>query len=109
MLVRAAWENNIDIADPEALSAALTSAGFNGPHLVSKAQQDDRCKQLLRENCDRAVKLGLCGVPSYVLGVENPGDEQVFWGQDRLDFVLDALLGWRVEDGDERTRGLSKL
>ena len=38
----------------------------------------------------RAVKEGLCGVPSYQV---NGGP--VIWGQDKLNIVADMLCGWK--------------
>lgn len=38
----------------------------------------------------RAVKAGVCGVPSYQV---NNG--AIIWGQDRLNIVADLLCGWK--------------
>ncbi|KAJ3412432.1 hypothetical protein HDV05_000736 [Chytridiales sp. JEL 0842] len=90
-IFKAAWEENVNIADADELVKVLNNAGFDGPSLVAKSN-DAAIKAQLRANGERAVALGMCGVPSYAVNVEKPGDEVVFWGQDRMDQVLDALL-----------------
>ena len=42
-------------------------------------------QDIIIENSEQAVSKGVFGVPSYVVG------EEVFWGQDRLEF-LDLFL-----------------
>jgi 2-hydroxychromene-2-carboxylate isomerase len=42
-------------------------------------------KQQLRENTDRAIALGVFGVPTFVI------DREIFWGHDAFDMVLDYL------------------
>jgi len=39
----------------------------------------------LAKNSQEASELGVIGVPTFVI------DEQVYWGQDRIDFVIDEL------------------
>ncbi|KAJ3219936.1 hypothetical protein HDU67_008465 [Dinochytrium kinnereticum] len=80
----AAWEKDIQVADADKLKEVLDRAGFNGEDLIKRASEST-IKERLRENNDRALKLGLCGVPSFVV------DDELFWGQDRINFVMDAL------------------
>ncbi|MFO1298698.1 MAG: DsbA family protein, partial [Rubrivivax sp.] len=47
----------------------------------------DDVKRELRENTERAITLGVFGVPSYVL------DGRVFWGLDALPMLRAALAG----------------
>ena len=42
-------------------------------------------QQAYDHNTDRAIALGVFGAPSYVL------DGELFWGQDRLDFLQQRL------------------
>jgi 2-hydroxychromene-2-carboxylate isomerase len=44
-------------------------------------------KRKLRENTDRAIALGVFGVPTFVI------DAEIFWGHDAFDMVLDYLRG----------------
>ncbi len=50
----------------------------------AKLQSPD-VKQQLRDNGNRAIQLGVFGVPTFVV------DRQLFWGMDSLEFFLDYL------------------
>jgi 2-hydroxychromene-2-carboxylate isomerase len=90
-IFRAFWADDRDIASPEELARILGEAGFD-PALVDRASDPD-VKEQLKQNGARAVELGLCGVPSFIV------DGRVFWGQDRTGFVAKALRGWRPKVG----------
>jgi len=45
----------------------------------------DEIKQQLRVNADEAVGRGAFGAPTFFVG------DEMFWGNDRLDFVEEAL------------------
>ena len=51
---------------------------------LSRAAEDDIGAQY-DANTQRAIDASLFGAPSYVI------DDELFWGQDRLDFVQRAL------------------
>lgn len=82
-IYRAAWVEDRDIQDGAVLAGLCRELGFD-PALVEGANSD-AARGALRQSTERAEALGLCGAPSFVVG------EQVFWGQDRLDFVERAL------------------
>jgi 2-hydroxychromene-2-carboxylate isomerase len=82
-LFDAAWVHDRDI-ESEAVLRELCAALGLSPELVAAAGSEP-VKRALRESTDEAVALGLCGAPSFVV------DGQVYWGQDRLDFVERAL------------------
>lgn len=79
------WADEIDIADPEALSAALSKAGLPGPQILARADVPD-IKDEAETITQEAISKGIFGSPSYVV------DGEMFWGQDRLDFVRAALM-----------------
>lgn len=83
----AAWAHDQDIGQPEILRGVLDAAGFHGAALI-EATQAPAVKDQLRANTERARALGACGVPTFLVG------EQVFWGQDRLGQVRQAVRGW---------------
>ena len=60
--------------------------------------RSDRVKQVLRENTNRAIDLGLFGVPTMLV------DGEVFWGVDYFDFLLDYLDDPDLLDDDEMQR-----
>lgn len=75
-----------DIASREALVRVLDRAGLDGASLVAAADRDD-VKARLRAVTDEAVARGVFGVPSFFV------QDELFWGQDRLDWVEEALVG----------------
>lgn len=86
-LYRAAWAEDRDIADPQVLRSVLDEAGVDGEAVLAETREQ-RIKDQLRANTDEARALGVCGVPSMLVG------ERLFWGQDRLDQVDAVLGGW---------------
>lgn len=80
----AAWVDGIDLNDRDALIGVLNDAGFNGEALVD-GTQDPAIKSVLRANTERAAAIGACGAPTVAVG------DTIFWGQDRLNRVAEAL------------------
>lgn len=87
-LYRAVWADSLDLGDPAVLTRVLDEAGFDGASLLARTQEP-AVKQQLRDNTDRAIAAGVCGVPTFQVD-----DGPLFWGQDRLDHVEAALRGW---------------
>lgn len=88
-LYRAAWAEDRNIGDPEVLAAVLDEHGFDGAALVA-GTQDPAVKAQLVANTSRAVQAGVCGAPSFLV------DGVLFWGQDRLEQVRQAVRGWKA-------------
>jgi 2-hydroxychromene-2-carboxylate isomerase len=85
-LFRAVWADDRDVASPEVLAAILAEAGQDGGALVAAAP--DRKTELLRQT-QEAVDRGAFGAPSFFVG------QELFVGNDRLDFVEAALQAGR--------------
>ena len=83
-LMRAVWVREEDVSDPSVIKSAIERSEGNVAELLSAANQL-HVQSVFAENSERAVTKGVFGVPSYV------GGEEVFWGQDRLEF-LDTFL-----------------
>ncbi|MCA9593201.1 MAG: 2-hydroxychromene-2-carboxylate isomerase [Myxococcales bacterium] len=83
-LFAAYWAEGRDLADPAVIAEALAAAGFDASLLLRRAEAPE-VKQELRERTDEALRRGVFGAPA--LFVEN----ELYWGQDRLDFVARAL------------------
>jgi len=79
-LGRAVWEEERDIADVETLVAIAGEAGLDGRALLGEALKPEM-EDLLESETAAAIESGIFGAPSYVI------DGEIFWGQDRLDFV----------------------
>ena len=84
-IYRMAWVDGVDLNDDAALAEALSASGHDGEALVA-ATQDPAVKAQLRANTEEAVEIGACGAPTMVV------DEQLFWGNDRINRVLQAAL-----------------
>jgi 2-hydroxychromene-2-carboxylate isomerase len=83
-LFHALWVEGRSLDEPETVAAVLTEQGFD-PQTVLALANDESVKAVLKENTETAVKRGVFGAPSMFVG------QQLFFGQDRLDFVEQAL------------------
>lgn len=90
-VMHAEWGEGGDIGDPQVLVPAAVSAGLDAD-AVREAMDDPQHLARLEDNWERAQRLGATGVPTFIIG------EDIFWGNDRIDFVeehLDDLRGAR--------------
>lgn len=71
--------------DPATVGNVLAKAGFD-PMAVLALAGEQEVKEALKLATQDAVDHGIFGAPSFIV------DGQLFWGQDRLDFVREALL-----------------
>ncbi len=92
-LGRAMWENDEDIADATVLAAAVERAGLNVTALEDKALSTEEVNERLDRTTAEAIGKGVFGAPSYVLP-----DGEVFWGQDRLEFLDRAVEKLKAEE-----------
>jgi 2-hydroxychromene-2-carboxylate isomerase len=70
------------------LAELAEAEGLDSTSLLQVAQ-GDMTEALYALNLENAVKADVFGSPAYVL------DGEVFWGQDRLDLLDDALTSGR--------------
>jgi 2-hydroxychromene-2-carboxylate isomerase len=80
------WVEEKDVADPETLKAAAGAVGLDGAALL-KAADTDKVKEEYAANTKEALERNVFGAPTYI------HKDQVYWGQDRLDFVERVLAG----------------
>ena len=78
------WEEERNLADPLVVAELAEAAGLDSTSLI-EAAGGAMTEALYALNLENAVANDVFGSPAYVLGGE------VFWGQDRLDFVSRAL------------------
>lgn len=83
-LFKALWVDGRSLDDPATVAAVLTQNNFD-PNEVLALTSDEEVKAVLKENTEQAVQRGVFGAPSMFV------DGQLFFGQDRLDFVIEAL------------------
>jgi 2-hydroxychromene-2-carboxylate isomerase len=84
----AIWEEERDLADPLVISELAEQAGLDSTSLLEMAQ-GSTAEAIYALNLENAVGGDVFGSPAYVL------DGEVFWGQDRLDLLDDALASGR--------------
>jgi 2-hydroxychromene-2-carboxylate isomerase len=82
-VLKAVWADEQNIADEAVLTQLLSAQGLD-TGLVNAAQNDAAKAAYAKDTTD-AIAAGVFGSPSYLIG------EQMFWGQDRLNFVENAL------------------
>jgi 2-hydroxychromene-2-carboxylate isomerase len=80
----AMWVEPRNLNDPATVGAVLQEAGFDAGKLLALANAQD-VKDQLKATTQEAVQRGVFGAPTMFVG------DQMFWGQDRLDFVREAL------------------
>jgi 2-hydroxychromene-2-carboxylate isomerase len=83
-LFEAIWIEGCRLDDPATVATVLTQNGFD-PNEIMALTADEEVKAMLKNNTEKAVQRGVFGAPSMFV------DNELFFGQDRLDFVLEAL------------------
>jgi 2-hydroxychromene-2-carboxylate isomerase len=81
---RAMWETPVNLGDAEVLATTLRAAGFD-PAAFDALVADPEVKARLIAATDEAVARGVFGAPTFFVG------GAMFFGQDRLAFVREAL------------------
>ena len=83
-LFEAIWVQQKNLGNAEVVAEVLSAAGFN-PAEFEQLVSDEAVKQRLKATTEEAIQRGVFGAPSFFVGSE------MFFGQDRLDFVAEAL------------------
>ncbi|RZL93917.1 MAG: 2-hydroxychromene-2-carboxylate isomerase [Variovorax sp.] len=81
----AMWVEPRNLNDVPTVAAALEEAGFDPAATLALANAQE-VKDRLKSETEEAVRRGVFGAPTMFVG------DQMFWGQDRLDFVREALV-----------------
>lgn len=81
---KAMWAQPVNMGDPDVASTVLSTAGFHSADMMALVN-DPEVKERLVATTEEAVQRGVFGAPSFFVGGE------LFFGQDRLEFVRDAL------------------
>lgn len=90
-VMRATWAEDRNVADPGVLTAIAERCGLDGGALLDAADTA-AVRAEYRGNTERALAAGVFGSPFYLFAGE------LFWGQDRLDMLEDAIV--RSKAGD---------
>jgi len=84
VVYRAMWVEPVNLGDALVVATTLKAAGFD-PTAFAEMAADPVVKQKLIDTTEEAVKRGAFGAPTMFVG------DAMFFGQDRLDFVREAL------------------
>ena len=83
-MFQAIWVDGHNMNDPATVTAVLEAGGFEAAGLLALASEPG-VKEQLKEATAAAVQRGVFGAPTFFVA------DHMFWGQDRLDFVREAL------------------
>ena len=83
-VLKALWEEERDTGDPATLAALLTEVGQDSQEVL-RLGAEARWAERRAADTQAALARGVFGAPCYVIG------EDIFWGQDRLEFVEKRL------------------
>jgi 2-hydroxychromene-2-carboxylate isomerase len=78
------WAEGRDIGESAVLRDVAEQVGLDAGTAVAALTSIDN-QQRLTANWAEATELGVIGVPSFVV------DDQIFWGNDRVDFLTEHL------------------
>jgi len=79
----AVWARELDVSDPEVLAQLAVECGLPAQRAMQALGEAVGARY--QENTREAIAAQVFGAPSYVV------DGEIFWGQDRLEFVRRAL------------------
>ena len=80
----AIWVEARNLNEPDVIGQVLGAAGLDPAELMNRIGKQIVKDQLIA-NTEEAVNRGVFGAPTFFVG------EQMFFGQDRLDFVAEAI------------------
>jgi len=75
--LKALWEDEKNLADPDVVHQVFNEAGFDAETLFARAVEPE-IKQRLIDNTAAAVERGAFGIPTFYIG------EEMFFGKERL-------------------------
>jgi 2-hydroxychromene-2-carboxylate isomerase len=83
-VLRAIWVEDRNISDSDTLRRIADGVGLDGVSVLDSAREQSTLSEFNRYT-DEAQERGVFGSPFYIVG------DELFWGQDRLEF-LESLL-----------------
>jgi 2-hydroxychromene-2-carboxylate isomerase len=85
-LYQASFAEGRNIAEPEVVAAVLEGMGADAKAVIARALTAEN-KQALKDQVAAAMAAGLFGIPSYTIAAK---DNELFWGNDRLEQAIAA-------------------
>ena len=78
------WAEGQDIGQADLLIDVASAVGLDRTGFAAALQAPERAA-ILEENAALAQQHGIFGVPTFLIG------DEIFWGQDRIDFVVEYI------------------
>ena len=76
------WKDGLNLNDDNTIKKILRELNINAEPFLGELLNQE-IKDDLKKRTEDAFNKGIFGVPSFIV------NNKLFWGQDRLDFVLD--------------------
>ena len=87
-IMNALWVEDLDIDDENVLLSILNKMDLSSQEILSLANSEE-CSNTMQRFTKIAIEKNVFGAPTFII------DDQIYWGQDRLDFVdrhLESLI-----------------
>ena len=78
------WIKELNIEDPKNLKKILTRFIKTADEVIDFSESK-RVEKEMNEYTKEAIDLAVFGAPTYII------NDQIYWGQDRLDYVIDDI------------------
>jgi 2-hydroxychromene-2-carboxylate isomerase len=75
------FAHDLDISQPDVVLGCLESV-VSDPQAVLALANHDQTRAQLRSNTDEAIRFGIFGAPSFLVG------QELFWGNDRMEQAM---------------------
>ena len=84
-IMNALWVEELHVDDENTLKNIMNKLELDSEVLLSFAKSQE-CENIFKEYTKIAIEKNVFGAPTYII------EDQVYWGQDRLDFIERHLL-----------------
>ena len=84
-IMNALWVKELNIDEENTLKNIMDNLELDSEDLLSFAKSQE-CESIFKEYTNIAIEKNVFGAPTFII------DDQIYWGQDRLDFIERHLL-----------------
>ena len=84
-IMNALWVQELNVDEENTLKNIMDNLELDSEDLLSFAKSQE-CESIFKEYTKIAIEKNVFGAPTFII------DDQIYWGQDRLDFIERHLL-----------------